>query len=71
VWHPVAVITPHTDWRKSSFCGSSACVEVATTSDGGVLVRDSKHPGGAVLEFTESEWVAFTAAVRAGEFDQG
>jgi hypothetical protein len=56
-----------TDFRKSSFCGSSACVEVAQ-ADGEVLVRDSKDPA-AALRFTADEWAAFVAGVRAGEFD--
>jgi hypothetical protein len=57
-----------TDFRKSSFCGSSACVEVAQ-ADGDVLVRDSKDPAVPPLRFTADEWAAFTAGVRAGEFD--
>jgi hypothetical protein len=57
-----------TDFRKSSFCGSSACVEVARDGDG-VLVRDSKDPAAAPLRFTADEWAAFVAGVRAGEFD--
>jgi hypothetical protein len=55
------------DWRKSSFCGNSACVEVAT--DGGeFLVRDSKSADSPVLKFTREEWAAFVAGVSAGEF---
>jgi hypothetical protein len=33
------------------------------------VVRDSKNPTGPTLIFTATEWVAFTAGVRAGEFD--
>jgi hypothetical protein len=47
---------------------SGDCVEVAFT-DGQVMVRDSKAPGDATLCFTPSEWRAFLAGVRAGEFD--
>jgi len=54
-------------WRKSTRCGSAACVEVAKVDDG-YLVRDSKNPDGAVLSFTEREWAAFVEAVEAGEF---
>lgn len=57
-------------WRRSSKCnGASACVEVARLEDGGVALRDSKDPDGPVLIYTPSEWRAFTAGVREGEFD--
>lgn len=55
------------DWRKSSFCGNSACVEVATAGDE-FLVRDSKNSDSPVLKFTRDEWAAFVAGVSAGEF---
>ncbi len=35
----------------------------------GIAVRDSKDPGGPVLDFTPAEWRAFIAGVRDGEFD--
>lgn len=58
-----------TEWRKSSFSGTNACVEFRTTADH-VLVRDTKDNGaGATLTFTNDEWTAFLAGVRAGEFD--
>jgi Domain of unknown function (DUF397) len=56
-------------WRKSSFSSiNGACVEVRTDS-GTVQVRDTKNPDSPVLGFTSDEWAAFTAGVRAGEFD--
>jgi hypothetical protein len=56
-------------WRTSSFSGANGnCVAVASLADGGLAVRDSKAPDGPVLIFTASEWAAFTAGVRAGEF---
>lgn len=59
-----------TAWRRSSFCnGNSACVEVAPLADGNVALKDSKEADGPVLVFTPSEWEAFTAGVRDGEFD--
>jgi hypothetical protein len=58
---------PRQDWRRSSFCGTNACVEVAQTDDA-YLVRDSKNPTGPVLQFTLPEWKAFIAGVNAGEF---
>jgi hypothetical protein len=35
---------------------------------GDVAVRDSKNPDGPVLRFTASEWSAFLAGVRDGDF---
>jgi uncharacterized protein DUF397 len=43
--------------------------EVADLPNGGRGVRDSKNPTGPALMFTTAERVAFTAGVRAGEFD--
>jgi hypothetical protein len=58
-------------WRKSSYSGDNggACVEVARNPPGAVAVRDSKDREGPVLAFAPADWEAFTAAVRAGEFD--
>ncbi len=61
--HPVAL-----SWRKSSASATGDCVEVAR-SDQSVYVRDSKQRLPHVLEFSASEWLAFVAGVRAGEFD--
>ncbi|MGH3899314.1 MAG: DUF397 domain-containing protein [Pseudonocardiaceae bacterium] len=59
----------HLRWSKSSYSGAmNSCVEVAAL-DSGRAVRDSKNPTGAVLRFTVTEWAAFTAGVRSGEFD--
>ena len=57
-------------WRKSSLSGggSTDCVEVAFAQED-VLVRHSRNPDGPVLSFTRSEWVAFLAGTRNGEFD--
>ncbi|UWP87724.1 DUF397 domain-containing protein [Dactylosporangium fulvum] len=52
-------------WRRSAKCGSSACVEVATTG-GRVLVRDAKNSSGPHLSFCAEDWKAFVAEVRAG-----
>jgi uncharacterized protein DUF397 len=57
-------------WKKSTLSDIGNCVEVAVAADGSVGVRDTKQEGrGPVLEFTPSEWVAFLAGVRNGEFD--
>jgi len=52
-------------WRKSSACGSSACVEVAGGAEV-ILVRDSDDPGGARLQFDAADWRAFLAGVCSG-----
>ncbi|WP_328459822.1 DUF397 domain-containing protein [Actinoplanes sp. NBC_00393] len=60
-------------WHKSTRSGGNGgdCVEVAINLPGIVAVRDTKDPDGAALVFTHSEWVAFLAGVRDGEFDLG
>jgi uncharacterized protein DUF397 len=69
-------------WQKASFSSGNGgnCVEVTATHDtAGVphksdqdmlyLLRDSKDPQGPKLAFTTSEWDAFIAGVKDGEFD--
>jgi hypothetical protein len=57
------------EWRKSTRSGDSGnCVEVANVP-GGVLVRDSKNPHGAILKFSREEWAAFLGGCIFGEFD--
>ena len=58
-------------WIKSSLSFSNSnCVEVASLSDDGIGVRDSKDSEGPVLRFTPDEWHAFLGGVRNGEFDR-
>ncbi|HEV7898614.1 MAG TPA: DUF397 domain-containing protein [Planosporangium sp.] len=59
-------------WRKSSRSGGNGgdCVEVADNLSGIVAVRDSKDPTGPVLTFTLTEWAAFRAGVKRGEFNR-
>ncbi len=46
-------------WRKSSVCYNTECVEVAARG-GHVLIRDSADGKGPVLEFSIEEWRGFT-----------
>jgi hypothetical protein len=57
-------------WRKSSASGPHCdnCVEVAFVDDA-IAVRDSKHPEGPTLIFTQGEWDAFVGGAKDGEFD--
>jgi Domain of unknown function (DUF397) len=54
-------------WKRSSFCDSSACLEVALIGSS-VGVQDSKFENGKVLLFTPTAWTDFIDAARAGEF---
>ena len=61
---------PAGGWVKSSLSFScQQCVEVAPLPGGGVAVRNSRHPRGAVLEFTPDEWHAFLGGAKLGDFD--
>jgi hypothetical protein len=57
-------------YRTASCCASGACVEVAALTGGRVAVRDSKDRSKPPHVFTQDEWDAFVAGVKAGEFDQ-
>jgi Domain of unknown function (DUF397) len=59
---------PKPAWRRSPFCGTGGCVEVAKV-DGAYLIRDGKNPDGPELTFDAVEWAAFRAGVTAGAFD--
>jgi hypothetical protein len=54
-------------WKTSSASDGDGCVEVRRTT-AGVQVRDSKNPGGTVLDFTDWEWNVFLVGVALGEF---
>jgi Domain of unknown function (DUF397) len=54
------------EWRTSSFCQNSECVEVAEREDA-ILIRSSRAPGD-VIRLTIAEWRVFELGMRAGEF---
>ena len=56
------------EYKVSSFCSFGNCVEVGRSPEGAVMVRDTKDRA-QELTFTDEEWVAFVAGVKAGEFD--
>ncbi|WP_373320658.1 DUF397 domain-containing protein [Rhizocola hellebori] len=54
-------------WRKSSFCESGACLEVAAVGED-IVVRNSQDPHGTTLRFSKPVWASFLEAVSAGDF---
>jgi hypothetical protein len=56
-----------TNWKVSSRCLSSGCVETRA-ADGRVEMRQTDNPD-AVASFTPDDWAEFIARVKAGEFD--
>lgn len=57
-------------WRKSSFSNSQGnCVELGALPDGGVAMRNSRHPDGPALVYTRAEFDALLRGVKDGEFD--
>jgi hypothetical protein len=60
-------------WQKSSFSngssGQDTCVEVALLPVG-VALRDTKNRALPPHLFGASEWTAFLAAVRLGQFSR-
>lgn len=51
-------------WRTSKVSADGGqCVEIAA-EDRTVLVRDSRNPAGAILEFSPRQWSSFVRRVR-------
>ena len=59
-------------WTKSSYSDNGgACIEAATdlaVPHGTVPVRDSKNPGGPVLNLPAAAFASFVTGVKAGAF---
>lgn len=57
-------------WIKSGRSNQSGnCVEVAMLPDGGVAMRNSRHPDGPALVYTRAELTAFVEGAKDGDFD--
>jgi uncharacterized protein DUF397 len=57
-------------WVKSRRSNSQGnCVEIAALPDGGAAVRNSRHPGGPALVYTQAEIEALVLGAKDGDFD--
>jgi hypothetical protein len=57
-------------WRKSRRSNSQGnCVEMAELTDGQVAVRNSRHPEGPALIYTNAEIEALVLGAKDGDFD--
>jgi len=57
-------------WIKSEISNPSGnCVEMSLLPDGQVAMRNSRHPRGPVLIFTNDEFSAFLQGVPLGNFN--
>jgi hypothetical protein len=57
-------------WRKSRRSSAQGnCVETARLPGDQVAVRNSRHPQGPALIFSQAEVRAFVADVKDGDFD--
>lgn len=59
----------HADHDKPAADEITTIACLSQAGHGAVTVRHSKDPDGPKLVFTSDEWEAFTAGIRAGEFD--
>lgn len=62
-------------WRKSSFSGGGGnsggeCVEVATTHDGRIAIRDSKNRDQGLIIVTKDDFYTFMATCTDEAFRQ-
>ncbi len=55
-------------WRTALSCDGGACVEVAAGRNV-ILMRNSRQPGGPLLECTSEEWHEFVSGIKEGDFD--
>jgi hypothetical protein len=57
-------------WRKSARSSAQGnCIELAKLAGAEVAIRNSRHPHGPALIFTDAELDAFLGGVKDGEFD--
>ncbi|WP_421107024.1 DUF397 domain-containing protein [Streptomyces sp. NEAU-S77] len=66
---PASSITSAKWVKSASSNAAGACVELAQLPDGGIALRNSRHPEGPALVYTQAEIAAFVAGAKSGEFD--
>lgn len=55
------------NWKKSTRCGTGACIEVADSLPH-VYVRDSKEVDGELLNFSEDAWTSFINNIKENSY---
>ena len=65
---PWAALVGATYRKSSRSTTADNCMEVADLPSGHRTIQDSKDAAGPILTFGPSEWAAFTAGIRAGDF---
>jgi len=66
---PASSITSAKWVKSASSNAQGACVELAQLPDGEIALRNSRHPEGPALVYTQAEIAAFVAGAKSGEFD--
>jgi hypothetical protein len=66
--HGMSEPTNEVMWRRSSRCGSGACVEMSSDSEV-VYLRDAKDPSGPQLTFSHETWRAWIAGLKDDDVD--
>ncbi|HEX4255907.1 MAG TPA: DUF397 domain-containing protein [Streptosporangiaceae bacterium] len=52
-------------WFKSSKSyANGACITCARLPEGGMAVKDSKHPDGPALQFSPATWQTFAETIK-------
>ncbi len=58
------------EYVRSTYSAGVNCVEAGRDPvDGSIALRNSRRPADPPHRFTPSEWDAFVAGVKAGQFD--
>ncbi|HYY80121.1 MAG TPA: DUF397 domain-containing protein [Actinomycetes bacterium] len=67
---PTAAALQGVRWQKSSYSNSQGtCVELGRLPSGEIAVRNSRHPDGPALVYTQAEIHALIQGAQAGDFD--